>query len=220
MTRGGRAKVRDEPERRCIVTRASGSKAGLIRFVIGPDADVVPDLAGRLPGRGIWVSADAGTVRLAATKGHFARAAKQSVRAAPDLAERVEALLVRQVIDLLAMARKAGRAVAGLEKTKAALVAGDAALLVQAHDGSVREKAALRPPEGENTRVTWLSGQELGMAFGRDRVIHAAVLAGGLADRVRDEALRLAGFRGGVDRQPFGNEAADDVAGEGSREKG
>ncbi len=220
MTRGGRAKTREEPERRCIVTRASAPKAGLIRFVIGPDAEVVPDLAGRLPGRGIWVSADAETVRLAAKKGHFARAAKQSVRAAPDLAERVEALLVRQVIDLLAMARKAGRAVAGLEKTKAALVAGDAALLVQARDGSVREKAALRPPKGENTCVTWLSGQEMGMAFGRDRVIHAAVLAGGLADRVRDEALRLAGFRGGVDRQPFGDEAAEDVAGEGSREKG
>jgi hypothetical protein len=110
--------------------------------------------------------------------------------------------------------------VAGLEKTKAALVAGSAVLLVQAADGSEREMAALRPPEGANTHVTCLSGQELGMAFGRDRVIHAAVLAGGLADRVRDEALRLAGFRGGVDRRPFGNEAAMDVAGEGSRGKG
>jgi hypothetical protein len=220
VTRGGRTRDRDEPERRCIVTRASGPKAGLIRFVIGPDSDVVPDVAGRLPGRGIWVSAEAGTLRLAAAKGHFARAAKQAVRVAPDLAERVEGLLARQVIDLLALARKAGQAVAGLEKTKAALVAGDAALLVQAADGSEREMAALRPPEGENTRVTCLSGQELGMAFGRDRVIHAAVLAGGLADRVRDEALRLAGFRGGVDRRPFGNEAAKDVAGEGSRGKG
>ena len=72
----------------------------------------------------------------------------------------------------------------------------------------------------EKTCVTCLSGEELGMAFGRDRVIHAAVLAGGLADRVRDESLRLEGFRVGVDRQPFGNEAAKDAAGEGSRGKG
>ena len=220
MSRGGKASLRDEPERRCVVTRRSGPKSGLIRFVIGPDADVVPDLSGRLPGRGIWVSAEAGVLRQAAAKGHFARAAKQAVRVAPDLAERVEAMLARQLIDLLALARKAGQAVAGLEKTKAALVAGDAALLVQAADGSQREKAALRPPEGEKTCVTCLSGQELGMAFGRDRVIHAAVLAGGLADRVRDESLRLDGFRVGVDRQPFGNEAAKDAAGEGSRGKG
>ena len=220
MTRGGRAKVRGDPERRCIVTRASGPKSGLLRFVIGPEADVVPDIVGRLPGRGIWVSAEAGALRQAAAKGHFARAAKQAVRIAPDLAERVEAMLARQMIDLLALARKAGQAVAGLEKTKAALVAGEVALLVQAADGSTREKAALRPPEGENSCVTCLSGRELGMAFGRDRVIHAAVLAGGLADRVRDEALRLKGFRVGVDRQPFGNEAAKDAAGEGSRGKG
>ena len=220
MTRGGRAKVRGDPERRCIVTRASGPKSGLLRFVIGPDADVVPDIAGRLPGRGIWVSAEAGALRQAAAKGYFARAAKQAVRVAPDLAEKVEAMLARQVIDLIALARKAGQAVAGLEKTKAALVAGEAALLVQATEGSTREKAALRPPEGENSCVTCLSGRELGMAFGRDRVIHAAVLAGGLADRVRDEALRLKGFRVGVDRQPFGNEAAKDAAGEGSRGKG
>ena len=48
MTRGGRAKARDESERRCIVTRATGPKAGLIRFVAGPDDAIVPDLAERL----------------------------------------------------------------------------------------------------------------------------------------------------------------------------
>ena len=88
MTRGGRVKTRDEPERRCIVTRASGPKAGLIRFVAAPDGEIVPDLAGRLPGRGIWVSADAAVLRQAARKGHFARAAKRQVRVPPDLVER------------------------------------------------------------------------------------------------------------------------------------
>jgi predicted RNA-binding protein YlxR (DUF448 family) len=212
--------VRDEPERRCIVTRATGPKAGLIRFVLGPGDEVVPDLAGRLPGRGMWVAADAGTLARAMAKGHFARAAQRPVRVAPDLVERVESLLARRLVDLVALARRAGEALAGLEKTKAALVAGQAAILLQAADGSARERGALRPPEGENTLVSCLSGDELGMAFGRDRVVHAAVLTGGLADRIKAEALRLNGMRAGTTWQPFGDDAADELAGEGSREKG
>ena len=81
MTRGGRTKERGEPERRCIVTRAVQPRAGLIRFVAGPDDVVVPDLAEKLPGRGMWVSADAAALGQAAKKGHFARAAKRPVKA-------------------------------------------------------------------------------------------------------------------------------------------
>jgi uncharacterized protein len=220
VTRGGRVKAQDEPERRCIVTRETGPKAGLVRFVLGPDQAVVPDLAERLPGRGLWVTADGTTLRTAAAKGHFARAAKAPAKVPPDLVERVEALLATRLIERLAMARKAGQALAGFEKVKAALMSGDAALLMQATDGSPRERAELRPPMGENSQLDCLSAAELGMAFGRDRVIHAAVLAGGLADRVRYEGLRLQGVRRGVDRQPFGNGTADELAGEGSRGKG
>src|SRR6188472_352684 len=139
VTRGGRVKVRDEPERRCIVTRDTGPKTGLIRFVAAPDGEIVPDLAGRLPGRGIWVSAERKVLAQAAAKGHFARAAKRQVRVPPDLVDRVEALLAARVVELLSLARKAGQAVAGLEKTKGALVSGGAALLLQAADGSERE---------------------------------------------------------------------------------
>lgn len=213
-------KERDEPERRCIVTRETGPKPGLLRFVLGPGDEVVPDIAGRLPGRGMWVSADRASLALAASKGHFSRAAKTRAGVPSDLIDRVETLLLARVVELLALARKAGQALAGMEKVKAALQSGEAALLLQAADGSTREKGELRPPAGENTRIDCLSADELGMAFGRDRVIHAAVLAGGLADRVRDEGLRLQGVRRGVDRQPFGNGTADELAGEGSRGKG
>lgn len=224
VTRGGRVKHRDEPERRCIVTRETGPKAGLIRFVAGPDDEIVPDLAGRLPGRGLYVSADAATLRLAARKGHFARAAKRQVKVPPDLAERLEALLVARLTELVALARKAGQAVCGLEKTTAALVSGEAALLLQAADGSERERARLRPPAGENSLVTCLFAHELGLAFARDRVIHAAVLAGGLGDRIRDEAQRLSGIRDGA-LLPAAEESAaagagNGSAGEGSRGKG
>jgi len=212
-------KERDAPERRCIVTREAAPKAGLIRFVIGPEGDAVPDLAARLPGRGLYVSADAATLAKAAAKGHFAKAARRPVRAPEDLPGRVEAGLVARTVELIALARKAGQAVAGLEKTKAALVAGEAALLVQAADGSPRGRAALRPPAGPESLVSCLTGGELGLAFGRDSVIHAAVLAGGLADRIRDEARRLAGVRGKNSfGAPIADGAGDDAAaGEGSR---
>lgn len=205
MARGGRARKEvGEPERRCIVSRRTLPKGDLLRFVVGPDGTLVPDMAGKLPGRGIWVSADRAALEKAVAKGLFPRAAKEPVKVPTDLVDRVEALVVRLLVERLALARKAGQAVAGREKTLDALRSGAAALLLQAADGSPREAAGLRPPAGEQTRITCLSATELGMAFGRDRVIHAAVLAGGLADRASTEALRLSGIRARNDRQRFG----------------
>lgn len=203
-----------------MVTRAEAPKARLLRFVVGPGDQVVPDLAARLPGRGIYVTADRDILRRAVEKGAFARAARRKVQAGPDLPGDVERLLARQVVDLVALARKAGQALAGREKVRDALVSGEAALLMQASDGSAREMAALRPPGGPESRITCLSGHELGMAFGRDRVIHAAVLAGGLSERIKDETLRLDGLRGHGNRQVLGDEAGEGLAGEGLRGKG
>ncbi|MFO1144228.1 MAG: RNA-binding protein [Amaricoccus sp.] len=219
MARGGRVKASEEPERRCIVTRETGPKAGLIRFVVGPGDEVVPDLAGRLPGRGMWVKADASALGQAAGKGYFARAAKRQLSVPRDLAATVERQLAARLVELIALARKAGDAVAGFEKAKEALVSGQAALLLQAADGSERERGRLRPPEGENTLVSCLFGHELGLAFARDRVIHAAVLAGGLGDRIRDEALRLSGIRGGTTGLRSTERAGDGSAEDGLREK-
>lgn len=217
MTRGGRPKDGETGERRCIVTRESGPRAGLIRFVLSPEGEVLPDLAERLPGRGMWVTADRAALEKAVSRGLFARAARQTVKVEPALADRVEALLAERLVQLIAMGRKAGLAIAGREKTRESLVNGTAALLVQASDGSVREKAALRPPEGENTLVSCLSGHELGLAFGRDSVIHAAMLAGGLTDRVKIEALRLEGLRHGHTRQAAGDGSAGDDGPRGKR---
>jgi predicted RNA-binding protein YlxR (DUF448 family) len=215
MARGGRKDRETEPERRCIVAREARPRTGLVRFVVGPDGAVVPDLAERLPGRGLWVGAERGALEEAVRRNLFARAAKQSVRADPGLVGAVEDGLARRVVDLVALARKAGEAVAGRDKVRDALVGGKAALLLQASDGSTREKGELRPPEGENSHVTCLSAGELGMAFGRDRVIHAALFRGGLAERVRREALRLSGFRS----DSAGRTARPRTAGEGPRER-
>ncbi len=196
MTRGGREKLQDDPERKCIATGEVQPKAGLIRFCLGPDDMIVPDLLARLPGRGFYVSADRAAIDKAAKKGLFARAARQPVKVPDDLADMVEQLLLRRVIDLISLARKAGDAVMGYEKVKEWLMKDKARVLVQASDGSERGKTKLRAPEGKNRFIGFLSAGELGLAFGRERAIHAALAAGGLTTRVVEEAARLGGLRG------------------------
>lgn len=195
MTRGGRQKTSDLAERRCIATGDSQPKAGLIRFVVGPDDMLVPDIAQKLPGRGIWVAANRAALTKAASKKLFSRAAKMQVKVPETLLADVETLLLKQVISLISLARKGGTAITGFEKVRDASVNGSVAVLLQAYDGSPGQLGKIRPPKGENTHVTCLSGQELGVAFGRENVIHAALAAGGLEERVVEEAARLAGVR-------------------------
>ncbi len=195
MTRGGRQTDQDDPERKCIVSGEVQPKAGLIRFCLGPDGIVVPDILARLPGRGFYVSADRAMIEKAAAKGLFARAARQPVKTPEALADMVEALLLRRVIELISLARKASGAVMGYEKVKEWLASGKAVLLIQAADGSERGKTKLRAPEGEGRLIGFLTAQELGLAFGRERAIHAALAAGGLTSRVVEDAARLYGLR-------------------------
>ncbi len=195
MARGGQAKTADAPERRCIVTGETGPKAGLIRFVAGPDGQIVPDVLERLPGRGIWVSADREAITQAVRKNLFARGARAKVTVRPDLADLVEAQLARRVTDLIALARKAGEAVAGFEKVKDWLAQeGRVKVLLQASDGSVRGKSKLWTPTGARY-FGCLTASELGLAFGRQSVIHGALGAGGLSTRVVEGAAKLQGLR-------------------------
>ena len=212
MTRGGREKEQDDPERKCIVSGDSQPKTGLVRFCIGPDNSVVPDILGRLPGRGIYVAADRAAITKAATKGLFSRAARQSVTVPSGLADLVESLLARRVVDLISMCRKANAAVMGYEKVKDWLQSGKARVVVQASDGSERGKTKLRPLEGEGRFIGLLTAGELGLAFGRERAIHAALGAGGLTTRVVEEAARLSGLRiAQPDEQDGGSTAMKDM---------
>lgn len=195
MTRGGHKNKTGAPERRCIASGESGLTAGMVRFVVGPDAQVVPDIAGKLPGRGMWVTCDRISIDKVVKKGLFSRAAKTKVNVAEDLADQVEKLLRQRLANNVAMARKAGIAICGLEKVKIALETGKAKLLLQASDGSERAKRELRPPNGEETKIQCLNSDELGLAFGRDSVIHAAIMPGGISKRVLLEANRLIGLQ-------------------------
>lgn len=206
MSRGGRENTNEEPERRCIVTGDVQPKAGLVRFVLGPEAMIFADLAEKLPGRGIWVTSERAVIEKAAAKGLFARAARTQVKLPENLADLVEEGLAHRLIELISLSRKAGDAVCGFEKVKGWLAEGRARVLFQASDGSDRGKGKLWTPEGGR----WfgcLTSSEMGLAFGRDHAIHGALAAGGLTPRVIREAARLAGMR----RQDGGKTAMKDT---------
>ena len=195
MGRGGASKDRsDGAERKCIATGEVQPKHGLIRFVIGPDNQVYPDILGKLPGRGIYVAADRAALELAVKKKAFSRSAKQPVTLPEGLIDEVEQQLARRVVDLISLQRKAGKAVAGYEKVKGWLQTEEAEVLIQAVDGSGRGKSKLSTPHYGHY-IGWLTADELGLAFGRQTVIHGALASGGLTQRVVEEAGRLKGVR-------------------------
>jgi predicted RNA-binding protein YlxR (DUF448 family) len=202
--------VAKEPaERTCIVTRRVLPVARLIRFVVAPDGTVVPDIRRRLPGRGVWVTADAAHVRMAEKKHLFARAFEGEVSAGPDLAGAVDRLLLAAATGALSLARKAGVVVGGFGKVEAALGRDDVAGLIHAaeagEDGVAKLAAAARRRfgEGKPPVIRCFTGEDLDLAFGRTNVIHAALLAGPASDnllaRVRDLVdFRLGGFPDGA----------------------
>ena len=173
--------------------------SSLIRFVVGPENNIVPDLAGKLPGRGLWAAASKEAIDLGVQKNLFSRAAKTKVSADPGLAELVETLLSQRCLNYLGLAQKAGAAVTGFEKVQDRLRNKDVAALVEARDGQEdgRNKV-LRLAYGLNQPVKVVgcfTRDELGLAFGRDSVVHAALDQSGLADKFTAEAMKLAGFR-------------------------
>jgi len=190
----------DEPERgplrRCIVTRERLPKERMIRFVVGPDRVLIPDLAARLPGRGIWLSAHRDVLETARTRGAFSRAARGQVTVPPDLPAMLQDGLLRRIADCLGLARRAGQAVCGFVKTREWIAGGRAALVVQATDGSPEERARLLSGARTLPVVTVMSGEKLAAAFGRDHVVHAALSRGALADRLVAESVRFAGLTG------------------------
>ncbi len=167
--------------------------------MISPDGQVVPDLARKLPGRGLWVAADRVSIDSAAGKGLFAKAARRGLEAGPDLADQVADLLARRLLSALGLARKAGDLTFGFAKVLAAIENGRAAILIEATDGSADGRAKLlaaarraaKPP----LRVGLFTSAELGLALGGDNVIHTAFLAGRGADRWTSDVQRLSGFR-------------------------
>ena len=186
------------PQRRCIVTGEVRQRDALVRFVVGPDGAVVPDVEARLPGRGLWLTPRRDIVERAVAKRVFARAARRPVTASPDLADRLEALLARRCGDSLGLARRAALAVAGFDRVGEAVRRGNAALLLFALDGAEAGRRKLGALGRDLSSATVLTAEELGAAFGRERIVHVAVGGGTLCRRLSRDLSRLAGFRTGA----------------------
>jgi predicted RNA-binding protein YlxR (DUF448 family) len=196
----GRRRVGGSQERRCIVTGEVLPQSGLVRFVVGPDNEIVPDLGGKLPGRGIWVSADRSLLERAIAKNLFAKAAKAAVRSSADLPLKIESLLVKRMQDHFGLARRSGTLVLGFDNVVRSFTSRQKPFaLVEARDGAKdgRRKllATARAQQISLGVIDVLDADELSMALGRENVIHAALFPGPLADRLVLDAERLEGFR-------------------------
>lgn len=191
--------------RKCIATGDRGARAQMLRFVLGPDHVVVPDIAARLPGRGAWTLSTREAVDLAVAKKAFNRAFKRQVETPESLTETVEILLLRKCLDLLGFAKRSGELILGFDQVREEIKSARPACLIEAADGAEdgrRKVLSLakglhgseRRPAGASV-IGCFTAAELGMALGRDRVIHAVVKQGRFAETWSAETARLGGFR-------------------------
>jgi uncharacterized protein len=203
--------------RMCTVTRQVRPIDELIRFVVSPQGEVIPDLKRKLPGRGLWVSASHQTVAEAVRRNQFSKGFKRDLRVAPALAADTEALLVRSVIEALAMAAKARQVVSGFSKVEGALEQRQAQALIHASDGAadgirkldaiVRQKAVNYGESPGFPVVTALTSEQLDLALGRSNVIHAALLAGPASKTFLSRSHILVRYRMADDDKTPGNAA-------------
>jgi predicted RNA-binding protein YlxR (DUF448 family) len=168
----------------------------MLRFVVGPGRQIVPDLQAKLPGRGIWLSARRDVLETARSRNAFARAARAPVIVPPNLTQLVEDGLTRRVTELLGLARRAGQANFGFERARDWLLDDRAGIVIQARDGSPDERARFLSGRRGIAVATPLPASALGAVFGRDHLVHVVVAPGRLAEALRVETDRLAGVAG------------------------
>ncbi len=197
LSAGADGTVQSAPVRTCIVTGEQLAPERMIRFVVGPEGDVVPDLARRLPGRGLWLKAERGVVAQAVAKRSFAKAARRAVKSADDLPDRVERLLLERTLEDLARARRAGRAVAGFVRVEQMMGHGRAGLLLVAEEADGDGLAKL---EATGLKLERLGdAASLGGVFGREQTIYAAVArddaSGRFIERIAGGAARWRRYR-------------------------
>ena len=192
------------PLRRCIVTGDTQPPDGMVRFVVGPEGLLCPDLGRELPGRGIWVGCRRNLVDRAVKNRLFARAAKGPVTVPDDMADQVESVMVRRCLDLLGLGKRAGQLTLGFEKVRAILRKDFTAIAITAADGAENgwRKLLSGDPDRVNASghpdrnvVDLFTVAELSLALGRENVVHAVLRKGGLTDRFLNESRQLRKFR-------------------------
>ena len=200
-----------ERARLCAATRTVQPVSDLIRFVVGPNGEAVPDLKSKLPGRGIWVTATRDAMGEAIKRKVFARGFKRDVRLPPDLVDRTEHLLERAALDALAIAGKAGLVAAGFGKVETALENREVAAVLHAAEASsdgIRKLDAAqhrRRPAQPPVVIGFLSSAQLDLALNRTNVVHAGLLAGPASETFLARCWRLERFRTGDQHNQAGD---------------
>ena len=187
-----------EPQRRCIATGEVRDRSSLLRFVVGPTGELVADMAACLPGRGLWLTPRRDILERAIARRLFARSARRAITTPAGFADRVETLLVQRCADGIGLGRRAGRAVAGFEKSCEAVRTGKAGLLLLALDGAEGGRRKMRALARGLPVAIVLTAAEMGAIFGRDHVVNIAIGDGRLSDRLIAVAEKIAGFRPGA----------------------
>ena len=167
----------------------------MIRFVVGPDDELVADISARLPGRGLWLSAHRDMIETAAEKRLFSKAARQVVRVPEHLVDTVAELLRRRCLDTLGLARRAGLTAIGADQVRAQATAGKTAVLVEASDGSLAERDKMAAAARGAQMIDLFERRDLGAAMGRDEAVHIGLSKGGLTDAFVIDAMRYDGVR-------------------------
>jgi len=165
---------------------------------VDPSGELVPDVASRLPGRGLWLTPRREVLEGAVARRLFARLARRPVVTPVGLADRVEALLVQRCCDLIGLARRAGLAVAGVEKVREAVRTKKAGILLLALDGAEGGRRKMRAFGRDMPVAIVLTAAEMGAIFGRDHVVNTAIGDGALSSRLLSVAEKIAGFRPGA----------------------
>ena len=192
-----------QSERLCVVTRQVRPVSDLIRFVVGPDGEAVPDVKHKLPGRGVWLTATRDALNEAIRRSAFARAFKREVRLPADLVGRTERLLERSALDALAIAGKAGLVASGFAKAAAALEHQEVVAVLHAAEASadgIRKLDAVWRRRGQAEApivIGFLTSAQLDLALNRPNVVHAALLAGPASGTFLARWRRLERFRNG-----------------------
>jgi len=197
-------------QRFCADTGTVKPVGELIRFVVGPDGAVVPDVKCRLPGRGMWITSTRQALQSALARKIFARSFRCDVRADADLVEQTERLLEQAALDVLAMCRKAARTAIGFGKVETALVRERVTALLHATEAApagTQKLAAALGRRADAARICVFhrfASAQLDLALGRSNVIHAALLAGPESNTFVARVARLERFQTGPAAMPYG----------------
>lgn len=190
-----------ENERRCFITGTPRPKEELIRFTIGPDNMLYPDVAGKLGGRGVWLIPSRPVLEEAMARQAFSRALQAKVVLPAALPEQVEMLLKKRCLDLIGLAKKAGYLIIGADKIKDAAKKETLPILVQASDGSQTEEKHLKNGLRDVFIINDFTKDEIDQALGRDFCVHLALKKCKIADNLKIEVGRLRAYLGKEGKQ-------------------